>query len=95
MPYRGVLRSIKIRREKTAEVRKNGIEIGKMVTVKLDGKTILFLKIGGYSEGNPDLGVISCGTPLAKAIIGRQAGEVVNYCVGDQIHSVKIIKIFI
>lgn len=68
------------------------IGIGSMVLLRLDENSLLSLTVA-HANGNPDLGIISCNTPLAKAIIGRQAGETASYSVGDDDHLVEIIRV--
>lgn len=75
---------------KTKEQR---VKIGSRVLIQLDDNRVLSLAIGAYNEGNPDRGIISCDTPLAKAILGRQAGETATYTVGDRIHKAQIVNI--
>lgn len=71
---------------------REAIEIGSTVLLKLDENSLLSLTVA-YANGDPDLGIISCDTPLAKAIIGRQAGEIASYSVGDDNHLVEIIRV--
>ncbi len=68
------------------------VGIGNTVLLKLDENSLLSLTVA-HTNGNPDLGIISCDAPLAKAIIGRQAGEVASYSVGDDNHLVEIIRV--
>ena len=71
---------------------REAIGIGSTVLLKLDENSLLSLTVA-HANGNPDLGIISCETPLAKAIIGRQAGEIASYSVGDDAHLVEIIRV--
>ena len=73
---------------------REAVGIGSTVLLKLDENSLLSLTVA-HANGNPDLGIISCDTPLAKAIIGRRAGEIASYSVGDQIYSAKIIEVLI
>ena len=75
------------------ETTETRVKIGSNVLIRLDENRLISLTIGDFNESDPDHGVISCDTPLAKALIGRKTGEMVDYKVGDRIHQVKIIKI--
>ena len=74
----------------TTELR---VKIGSKVLIRLDRNRLLSLTIGAFHQGDPDRGIISCDAPLAKALLGRQAGETAAYTAGDRIHEAQIIKI--
>lgn len=47
-----------------------------------DGDRFSFVILGSV-EQDLAAGVISCETPIAKALLGHKAGDKVNYCGGD------------
>ena len=75
------------------ETTETRVKIGSNVLIRLDENRLLTFTIGGVNEGDPDRGIISCDTPLAKALLGRQAGEAATYAVNDQTHRAQIVKI--
>ena len=75
------------------ETTETRVKLGSNVLIRLDENRLVSLTIGAINEGDPDRGIISCDTPLAKAILGRQAGETATYTAGGQIHQTQIIKI--
>lgn len=71
---------------------KRVIGVGTKITVLLDG-SLLHLTIGASNKGDLNLGIISCDTPLVKAVLGKNAGDVAVYTVAEQKHEVKIIEV--
>jgi hypothetical protein len=63
--------------------------IGSIVTFKLKG-TVRTLSIVGHDEADPAAGRIAYTAPLAKAMIGSGAGDVVDFGVdGDTIEVIE------
>ncbi|KRN99796.1 transcription elongation factor GreA [Companilactobacillus kimchiensis] len=60
------------------EVADDEISIGKKVTVQEDGEDPDEYTIVGASESDPDTGMISNDSPIAKALIGKHVGDVVT-----------------
>ena len=59
------------------------VQFGSTVTfVRDDGRQQTF-RIVGEDEANPSTGTISHVSPLAKALLGKQRGEIVRVGVGD------------
>ena len=78
---------------KQTETTEQRVKIGSKVLMRLDENRLLSLTIGAINEGDPDRGIVSCNTPLAKALLGRHVGETAIYTAGDRIHEAQIIKI--
>jgi len=60
------------------EVASDEISIGKKVTVQEDGEEPDEYTIVGAAESDPDNGKISNDSPIAKALIGKHVGDVVE-----------------
>lgn len=74
----------------------NRVEIGTTVEIEyssLDHKPNYTLKIVGSSEANAFKNTISVDSPLAHAIMGKGAGEVVKFKVKGKEMEAKILKI--
>ena len=69
------------------------VEIGSQTTVRLSNGITRELRIGMAHESDPDLGIISCLSPIGKALIGKKAGEIVVYFVGNKKLRARIIAI--
>lgn len=69
-----------IRQAKTVVHSKNGkggVEVGSKVTVKANGKSVVFSIVGEW-EADPKLQKISHSSPLGKALIGKAKGDKVE-----------------
>ncbi|WP_109807973.1 GreA/GreB family elongation factor [Sphingosinithalassobacter portus] len=64
--------------------------IGSLVTVKRDGKTQRF-RIVGHDEADPAAELLAFTAPLARAVMGAMAGELVDF--GGRPESVEILSI--
>jgi len=73
--------------------KEGGIKVGSSVLIELDGSRVLNLMIGTYNESNPAMGLVSCDTPIATAILGKKIGETAIYTAAEQKHRVQIIRI--
>jgi transcription elongation factor GreA len=56
---------------------KNGIEVGSKVTIKTNGKSVVFSIVGEW-EADPKQQKISHSSPLGKALIGKKKGDKVE-----------------
>lgn len=54
------------------------VEIGTTVSFRLNGK-VQRLQIVGHDEADPARGLIAFSAPLARALIGAEAGEMVDF----------------
>ncbi|MEK7518707.1 MAG: GreA/GreB family elongation factor [Patescibacteria group bacterium] len=61
------------------EEQQSQIEIGSMVTVRLNGSTRSFRIVPGTSD--PRQSEVSASAPLARAILGRRRGDVCSLVV--------------
>jgi transcription elongation GreA/GreB family factor len=66
------------------------VEIGTTVTFKLDGKRRV-LTIVGDDEADPAEGLVSFSAPLARAMIGGEAGELLAF--NDRDDAIEIVGI--
>lgn len=66
------------------------IEFGTRVTFTLKGKRRT-LTLVGDDEADPANGSISCSAPLARALIGAQAGDIVAFAGDDE--AIEVIEI--
>ena len=58
----------------TSAVSKDRVGYGSQIKVKINQKTKIF-KLVGSAESDPAEGMISCNSPIAKALIGLKKGE--------------------
>jgi transcription elongation factor GreA len=56
---------------------KGGVEVGSQVTVKANGRSVVFSIVGEW-EADPKLQKISHSSPLGKALIGKNKGDKVE-----------------
>lgn len=68
------------------------IELGHKITVKVNGKEKIY-RILGSAEADPLKGVISHGSPIGQALLGRKVGETIKIKPADREMEYKIIKI--
>jgi len=68
------------------------VQLGHKVTVACGGKQKTYLILGS-SETDPEKGIISHGSPIGAALIGRGAGETVRIKLAGREVEYKIIKI--
>lgn len=66
--------------------------LGARVTYRQDGQT-KSVEILGYGEQNPEQGKVSYLSPLAKALIGHEEGEEVEFSVETRRHRLLIERI--
>jgi transcription elongation GreA/GreB family factor len=55
------------------------VGIGSRVTFRLNGKATRILTIVGHDEADPDAGLIAFSAPLARAMMGGEAGELLDF----------------
>lgn len=70
------------------------IEIGSTVTVMFQSGETMAYTIVQAIRTDPDHCIISCDSPLGKALLGKRAGDTVIYTVGDRAIQVDIVQIF-
>ncbi|TSC78756.1 MAG: hypothetical protein G01um101433_88 [Parcubacteria group bacterium Gr01-1014_33] len=70
------------------------IEIGSTVTVMFQSGEAIECTIVQAIRTDPDHCIISCESPLGKALLGKRAGDTVIYTVDDHAIQVDIIQIF-
>jgi transcription elongation factor GreA len=76
---------------KNKPVSKDKISIGSEVEIiNLDNQKVIKLKIVGFGESDPLEGKISSESPIAKALLGRKKGEIVEVVVGHKKSQYKI-----
>jgi len=73
---------------------KTKIGIGSKVLVRLNKNRILTITIKTPDEVDPDNGVVSFRSPLGKALLGKQDGDVCKYFIGKRELVVKVLKIY-
>lgn len=79
--------------EKKKNKKKKTISIGNRVTIlDLSEQEELCYLIGGPTESNIELNVISSISPLGKALIGKKSGQQINYESPGGLVNIKIIK---
>jgi transcription elongation factor GreA len=73
--------------------RKDRVQIGSNLKVKLDNKTLTLTIVGGANESNPAEGKISHESPLGSALLGHKVGERVEVQLPSKKVACKILKI--
>ncbi|HLD27617.1 MAG TPA: transcription elongation factor GreA [Patescibacteria group bacterium] len=53
------------------------VQVGSKVTVELNGQSLEFTIVGS-SESDPLLGLISCDSPIGKALLDKKSGDEVR-----------------
>lgn len=71
--------------------KKQLIDIGSKVRLIFNDGTVSVLEIG--KSPNLDQGIVSCESPIGKALLGHQQGEEISYYLIDRCLSVKILEI--
>ncbi len=70
------------------------VELGSIVRVQArSGKKADTYTIVGRTEASPSAGRISNESPLGRALLGRKAGDTVNFDTPGGAHSMKIISV--
>jgi len=54
------------------------VQLGSTVTITREGKNVTYTVLGP-TETNPEKGIISYQSPLGKVLMGRRAGDTVNF----------------
>ncbi len=70
----------------------NIVQLGHEVVVEVNGKEKEFLILGS-AETNPDKNIISHNSPIGKALIGHQVGDIVKLQLEERIIEYNIIAI--
>lgn len=70
------------------------IEIGSTVTVMFQSGETVTYTIVQATRTDPDHCIISCDSPLGKALLGKKPGDTVVYTVGGRAIQVNIMQIF-
>lgn len=69
------------------------VEIGSTVRVRFaSGKTAEFTIVHSR-DTDPERGVISCESPLGKALIGKTKGDIAEYAVNGRVFHAEIIAV--
>ncbi len=71
---------------------KNRVGYGSRVEVKINSLKKRF-KIVGLAESDPKKGLISCNSPIAKALIGMQKGEIAEVKAPSGVIKYKVLEI--
>ncbi|MFA6304766.1 MAG: transcription elongation factor GreA [Patescibacteria group bacterium] len=50
------------------------VQVGSEIILEINGKDFKFSIVGSH-EGDPDLGLLSCDSPIGEAVLGKKAGE--------------------
>jgi len=69
------------------------VEIGSTVRVKFPSGEMMSFTITSSHHTDPSHGIISCDSPLGKALIGKKAGETISYAVENRIFEVTLVEI--
>ncbi len=70
------------------------VEAGAVVSIRYDGDDgVERYLLGSIEERPPDVAVISPGSPLGQALVGRQAGETVEYQAPNGVLRVEIVAV--
>ena len=68
------------------------ISFGTTVELKRGGKT-LRLKIVGEDEADPAVGLIAWTSPLAQALDGAEAGELIEFEAGGRVEMIEVVSV--
>lgn len=71
---------------------KDIVGVGSKVLVKINGGERSF-EIVGAAESNPEQGLISCNSPIAKSLLGLKKGEEVEIKVPNGVIKYKVLEI--
>jgi len=71
---------------------KNKVNFNSKVRVRVDNKTKIF-KIVGLAESDPSKGKISCNSPIGKALLGLEEGELAEIKTPNRVVKYKVLKI--
>ena len=75
-------------------VKSDVVEVGSIVRVQaLKGRKTETYTIVGSTEASPASGRISNESPLGRALLGRKAGDTVDFNTPGGVHSMKIISV--
>jgi transcription elongation GreA/GreB family factor len=66
------------------------VSIGTTVVIRFDSEAPREYEIRGHGESDPRGGVIACDAPLAQALLGARAGDLVTFTVGHRTRRVTV-----
>jgi transcription elongation GreA/GreB family factor len=68
------------------------VSFGTTVELKRGGKTMR-LKIVGEDEADPAVGLIAWTSPLAQALDGAEAGELIEFEAGGRVEMIEVVSV--
>lgn len=77
-----------------ASMSEQRVEIGSTVRVILESGAPVSFTIVHPLRTDPGRGIISCDSPLGKALLGKRTGDKVTYTVDNRILQADIVEIF-